>query len=180
MPNINDIRFTKWDGTKYIEEFAPMPSGGPASNLVLQVVQAVDSTYSSTTSVIGFDDTLPLISEGLQILSQVLSTSSATNKILVEVSLPFVASSGANAWVAAAVFRDSVCIASTVFITAGANFGGPVSLSILDSPGATSATYSVRYGPGATGATAYNNGTAGQRFLGGASISTLTLSEIQA
>jgi len=179
MPNTNDIRFEKWDGTKFIEEFAPMPSGGASSNVVLQVVQAADSSYTSTTSVIGFDDTLPLISEGLQVLSQALSTSSATNKVLVEVSLPFVASSGANAWVVVAVFRDSVCIASTVFITAGANYGGPVSLSILDSPGATSATYSVRYGPGAGGATAYCNGPAGQRFLGGSAFATLTLSEIQ-
>lgn len=181
MPNVNDIRFSKWDGSKFIEVFAPMPGGGTSSNVVLQVVEAADSTFSSTTSVIDFDDSLPLVSEGLQILSQAITLSSSANKVFCQVAFPFVATN-VTAWVIVALFRDDVYVASSVFIAGGANYGGSVSFNKMDYPGATSATYSVRIGPGAGGAgqTAYNNGTVGQRFLGGASISTLTLSEIQA
>ena len=31
--NTDDIRFTKWDGTKYVEVFTPMPSGGGANGV---------------------------------------------------------------------------------------------------------------------------------------------------
>ena len=144
---------------------------------VLQTVQDSDATGIFTTSTFPFDDTVPTVSQGLEVLSASITPISTSNKILARVSAN-VGSSGANN-VALALFRGSTCIQAQYITPQTADFMHAITFEILDSPPSTSAqTYSVRLAGSAGTSYVNRNHSVGLR-LGGAAKATLTLQEIK-
>lgn len=158
----------------------------PANNsAVLQVLQNTYTTNASLTTVIPFDDTIPLITEGTEVLSRDITVSSTSNRVLATVHVWGTIDNVGTSFASMALFRGNTCINAgqmgLVATTAEdrAQIGGP--MTTLDSPGSTSAqTYTVRVGPSSSGNPIYLNGIVAARRFGGASTCTLTLMEVSA
>jgi hypothetical protein len=111
------------------------------------------------TSLIPFDATVPLISEGSQVATRTVTPVSAASKFLIT-GAASVDSGTSNRYMTFAVFRNSTCIATTSVNIATAARGMNIALHATDSPNTTSAvTYSIRAGLSST-ATWYINRTA--------------------
>lgn len=146
---------------------------------ILQHVAASYRTAAAPTGTIPYDDTIPQVGEGTQILSVTtpLAASSATNRWLVTV-VGTIAHSVSGNPVGIALFKDGAANAvhSTIFTAAAPNQPVPFSLTYEDVTGNTSAaTFTVRVG-GTSGST-YLNGDATRKY-GGALGSTIVVQEI--
>jgi hypothetical protein len=148
-----------------------------AAGMVVQVVQGTNSAYTSTAATIPADDTVPLVSEGTQILTAAITPNDAANKVLVRVAVPLISASATNTPIAA-VFRGSTCI-GVLSQSMSATWVTSVSMEILDSPATTSATtYTVRVGLFNASGTLQINGIS-SRLFGGAAAATITLIEVK-
>jgi hypothetical protein len=155
----------------------------PANNsAILQVLQDTYTANAALQVALPYDDTIPTITEGTEILSQAITLASTASKVLATVNV-WGSLDNAVAQASQAVFRSSVCINAAqmgVLGDSGADtvqVAGP--MTILDSPGSTAAiTYSVRVGPSSSATSVYLNGAIGTRRFGGASTCTLTLMEV--
>lgn len=132
-----------------------------------RAVQSVHGVLTGTngTTVIPFDNTAPLITEGTQFGSAAFTPVYATSHVHFDFSLNLDASAN-NTPIIVAIFRDSICIASSV-VTIDAT-GRPKTLSLTgyDNPGPGTFTYSGRVGVATTG-TWYINSTSTGNDLGG-------------
>jgi hypothetical protein len=156
----------------------PLTISAVASSAVLQVLQNTYVINANLANVIPLGDNVPLITAGDQVLSQVITLASASNKVMVTTVLRG-AQAAANGNLTFAVFRGSVCIDAGGNSFTSANFPAHLMSSVLDTPGTVGPhTYTVRVGPGAAG-TVRLNGSAVGRHYGGASVCTLTVSEIK-
>lgn len=153
-----------------------MPSGS-----VLQVVQTDLDTFYSNSTNIPIDDTKPQITEGGEILTCSITPTSSTSKLLIDVVIN-VANSVSGYISGISLYQDStanpLCSAwsSTV---ANNNPVSPMSLKHYMTAGTTSSTtFSVRGGTLGQTAVFQVNGASGTRYLGGALISSITITEI--
>jgi len=150
---------------------------GTGGGLVRQVLTAEYAAYIETNLLIPVDDTPPLISEGVELLSLSITPSSTSNRIRVDVSVPQAAS---DAVVSAmiALFRGSTCIDMGLVTISTNGYRATLSLSLVDSPATTSpVVYSVRFGCGNAGVISIN-GHGGVRVFGGTSKAAIILTEI--
>lgn len=135
-------------------------------------------TGATTTPV---DDTNPQNTEGNQILTQVITPTSAANLLEIDF-LGFGTNSTATAEnITTALHQDSVAnaLAARLVTTAAVNYGVGLGVNHLLIAATTSATtFKIRVGAG--GATINVNGIAGGRLYGGAASSTLRVTEIAA
>lgn len=150
------------------------------------VIQTVCKEYADwgpannpvTTGTIPRDNTIPQLStDGTAILTESITPSSASNKILVR-AVGMIAATGSYS--SMAIFRNTTedAIYSTTCFAVTAENPSPLAGEILDSPGATtSTTYTVKVG--ATSGVCYVNGTVSQHMFGGAAKWTLVLQEIK-
>jgi hypothetical protein len=150
-----------------------------ADGAVVQVLQASSGSKIFTTAVLPLDDTTPLSTEGAEVLSQAITPTTATNKVLARAVVPFNTASNPN--VGFALFRGTTCIASTMVAPTGASYAQIAVLEVLDSPStASSVTYSVRVGThlGANVViSGYGDNTA---YFNNTYLRSLTLTEIKA
>lgn len=151
----------------------------PSIGKTVQRVYGSYATYSSHTTVMPADDTIPQNTEGEQILSvAAAAASSATNRWRVTVTLGQIARGGSYQPVFA-LFRDSDADA----VYAGA-FNGTfdqqsTAFTFEVVTGDTNAaTFKLRIGPASAG-TIYVNGTSGGRALGGVGAFTMVVEEIE-
>lgn len=147
---------------------------------ILQVVQASYTTSSSTVSVIPIDSTIPQNTEGTEILSASITPASSSNKLLIEVSVPFV-DSDAPCAIYVALFQDSIAnaLAGGISVTAAASYSEAICFTHYMTAGtASSTTFKVRYGPNA--GTAYINRRASGETYGGVCAARLVITEIAA
>jgi hypothetical protein len=115
----------------------------PAGSVV-NTVQSVKTAQQTTTATIPVDGTIPQISEGTEIHTAQITPSSASNKVLIRVTM-FAANSVAERFVLA-LFKDSDASAITATSAVG-NPQAPMTLEFLHSPATTSTiTYRVRGG----------------------------------
>ncbi|MCX8156700.1 MAG: hypothetical protein N3J91_09685 [Verrucomicrobiae bacterium] len=141
-----------------------------------QAVMAELITPTNTNAIIPVDDTPPLASEGLQVVSATLTPRTAAGFIQAQFSgMVYV---GANVAVTAALFRSgepAALAAVTDTLTVGQL--RQVTLAARVPAQSTNAqTFSVRIGP-ASATTIYLNGNASGRLLGGAAAQRLILTE---
>jgi hypothetical protein len=150
-----------------------------ADGMVVRVLQTSYATKSTHTAVIPSDNTVPLVTEGDQIMSLAITPQTATNKVLVRAVIPVAYNNYGGIMT---VFRGSTCIgASIVALTSTIATVAPHIVEVLDAPASGSAvTYSVRVGTNASPYQMYINGSPTVRYYGGASAATLTLTEIKA
>lgn len=158
---------------------------GALTNNDLPNGAVIDTVYAevTTSSVItggspALDDTVPLSSEGTQILSAALTTKQASNKVRGRVLVH--ASAATGGWeITLFVLRGSTVVGagSTRAITSDTLV--PVGVEFQDSPGsAAEHTYTVRIGSQSPNVAI--NGISSGRRLGGSLRAVLALDEIKA
>lgn len=137
------------------------------SGSVLSYAYQEYTTNANLTTTIPSDDTVPLSTEGTQILS--ISLTPTTTSDIVELSFSGWGSVGSVADLIVAVFRGTTCINARAVTVRNASDAYLLDIPpFIDSPATTSATtYSVRVGP--TTGTARLNGDEASRFFGGIS-----------
>jgi len=145
---------------------------------VLNSVFAESSTEYVITTVIPFDNTIPQISEGTQIISATITPTKTTSRIVGFVSLNGDATDTTVQTVVAA-FRGSATNAIASTWVRYIAYSSLISFEFTDLPNTTSATtYSIRIGPDQQ--TLYVNRALGGSKLGGSNKITLILLEINA
>lgn len=147
-----------------------------AANFV-QAVYGETATYSSTSTVLPADNSIPQNTEGAEIMTASITPKSATNKLRIDVTV-HCTSSGIIAGVVG-LFQDTTAnaLAATFVTPPNASYGMVLSLSHVMDAGSTAAmTFKVRAGPGSAG-TLYINGYSVSRLLGGVMKCTITITE---
>jgi hypothetical protein len=141
--------------------------------------QSYQRTYDEYTAVVAnsvvvpFNDTLPLATSGVQILSRTVNVAASQR---VRARFQGQATSNAAFSVVALLTRSGNSNALRATFSSGysTGVGTPVSLEYEDAPGAGTFTYGINVGINAAG-TIWMNSTAGTRVFGGTSAATLTL-----
>lgn len=150
----------------------PVKAGG-----ILQVIQKDIAETSTATTTPALDTSVPLVSEGAEIVSQAITPRDTSSRVKISVNAFLTANAALHA--PFAIFRGSTCIAAAVFSPSAASAYAAVSMCVVDSPALdTAVTYSVRFG--VNGNTAYiNRKDTGSLFGGAVNIANgLILEEI--
>lgn len=182
--------------TSSLKGLAPASGGGtanflradgtwaaPPAGAVLQVLQNTNAANTqingaTTANRIPLDDTTPLITEGVEVLSQAITLSGASNRVLCKVSL--LGSINASSEWSAALFRGNTVIQSYCQWQSTTLRIVSFYFDFLDTPGSVGPhTYSVRVGPPGSQIVAINGNTSG-RIFGGSAFCTLTVAELSA
>lgn len=143
---------------------------------ILQVVQLDITAYSSTSTAIPYDDTIPTETEGAGIGSQAITPKEATSFILVEWCVYMGASGSATG--AVTLFEaaaGAAAIAASGEYIINDSVSAIVGRYVYSNTTITAKTFSLNAGVGA--GTAYVNGSAGARKYGGRLMSFLRLTE---
>ena len=145
----------------------------------IQRVSTRTGAFASGTTTIPFDDTIPQSGEGNQYLSLSFTPRSATSILAVDATL--VCATSAAAWMVAAIFRDgdANALGAAMQYNDTANGGRVFRIAgEVVSTATAPTTFKLRAGAGrTTPATFYLNGTAGVRYLGGAMLSGMSITE---
>ncbi len=147
----------------------------PLSPGVVLSVASTNITPSSGTTLIPYDATTPLSTEGTLVWTQTFTPASATSKYIFDFSTYM--SSGSNTrYVTAALFRGTTCIGASTQLATSANAPYMLVIREVDTPGVTTPiTYSLRIGV-SSNATWYIGQTTTGTF-GGVGASTITVTE---
>lgn len=131
--------------------------------------------YENLTATIPYDDTVPLVTEGTEILSVTVVPSSPDTHLDVRFS-GFIVGGTSNAVSTVAIFRDGVCIAAAGSDQPYGELNNTTSIDVrVPSTSATSTTFTVRVG--ANTGNCKLNGEFTNRRYGGAQKATLTVRE---
>lgn len=152
--------------------------GYPAG--VRQVVYATLGTQVFSASNIPFDNTIPQITEGFQILTASITPQSATSTLYIWATVNISCSQIASGIIA--IFRDATAnaygVSATAVLTANTSENLTVMVTI---PSGSTAASTIRLRGGANGGNLYVNGSAaGGQVFGGASASSLLVMEVGA
>ena len=151
-----------------------------SSPKIINVVEATPyTTYTQTAVAIPYDDTIPQITEGVEILTVTIAPTNAASRLRVDFSGMFAVN--AAYYVSVALFRDATADALRADGTAPLDANQTIGLSLSwEGPASStsSTTFRIRFGPNA--GTAAVNGTATVRRFGGVAASTLRVTEIAA
>lgn len=129
-------------------------AGQPFLNIYTGTIPA-----ATGTTLIPFDATVPLITQGTQLVSQTITPASTTSKFLITGVATADSGTGAR-YITLALFRNSTCVATSSLNIATAARGLVITLHAIDAPNTTSpVTYSIRTGINSA-ATWYINRTA--------------------
>jgi len=169
------------DGTNWYEiSRSPAYTSSVSNALTGSTVQKVytETTANTTgTTALPVDNTTPLITEGVQVLSRAITPNSATNLILAKVTL-LVGTAGSGL-VGATLWQDSSLIESKAVEFSGAGSVTTIYFERYIVAGGTSAqTWTVRCGH-TSGTQIILNGTNGSGLFNGSSRSTIILEEVK-
>ena len=159
--------------------------GGSVSGNTVQWLQTSTGALIDATGVMPFDDTIPVQTDGTQILTLTITPTEATNRLFITFVASFAAERPASITVAgAALYQDATVNALAVGYL-GAQEGAftdrssaPLTYSMI--AGTTSATtFKIRAGVFQAGDHCYVNGYIGARVFGGFSSTTFTIMEVE-
>jgi hypothetical protein len=143
----------------------------------IQIVSTITGALGTGTTTMPLDDTIPQNTEGDQYMSLAITPTSATNKLVIEVTA--VCSNSAASTKNLALFQDSTANA----LAAISEYNGigtgtdTMSLNYVMAAGTTSATtFKVRIGSDSAGTITFN-GFSGQRKMGGVYASSIIITE---
>lgn len=149
---------------------------------LIQVVNVQSGAVSTITTVLPYDDTIPQKTEGGEVMTLAVTPTSASNKLLIQVTVFFTFSLGGGYQMSAAIFQDSTAGALAVNSIVGdySTHGKCITFSHYMTAGTTNATtFKVRVGPPSSGTLTFN-GSGGARKFGGVNASSITITEISA
>ena len=156
-----------------------VPTGGGGG--IVQVVSTQTGAVSSSTTQIPYDDTIPQITEGFEVMTRTITPKFATSKLLISVVCHLSAS--ANSLPTTALFLGSTSNAIASSITHAFGLGDYPkchNFSHFMTAGTTSQlTFRVRCGMNNSGTTTFN-GRNGSRLNGGTLASSITIMEVSA
>ena len=128
-----------------------LASGATAVNFgagkCLQAVSAYSATEVSTTAQIPLDDTVPQISEGLEIVSKAFTPTSATSNIHIYATLSWGPSTSARSITSLFDSRSTDSIATIMMHDSNTEMIHSTILCVVASGSTTARTYSMRTGP---------------------------------
>ena len=149
---------------------------------LIQVVEATPyTTYSSHTTKIPYDDTIPQNTEGDEIITVSITPTKTTSRLRVTCNISALYFNIANVWGAIALFQDAITDAIAVTAETTSVSSTPISASLVHEmqAGTTSATtFKIRMGINASGTTLYINGGPTARRYGGIAAVRLRVEEI--
>ena len=147
------------------------------SGTVVQRTRVSSTAQSQPIAVMNADNTIPLASEGTQILSTSFTPTSTSNKIEVKF-YGLLAHSTSGGMQVVALFEGSTCKGAQ-WIRQSTTGTAISSLEFEFTPSSTdAATYSLRYGP-TTGTANVNRDGLGTFTLGGLSEISMTVTEVK-
>jgi len=152
-----------------------------ATGFPVQVVSTTSSAFSSGTTIIPLDDTIPQITEGDEYMTLAITPKSSTNTLVIQV-VAALANATAGGNMQGAIFQDSTAnaLAATSVRFVGASDSMVLPLTHSMTAGTTSATtFRFRAGTNVGGTTTFN-GRAGSRLFGAITKSTIVITEIKA
>lgn len=155
-------------------------TGVTTSKPIAQVVYNSTSAVATGTTLLPFDDTIPLNTEGTQFLTASITPKNANSTLEITATL-FLANSGtAPATLTAALFQDSTAnaltAAASVFPAANAMIEITIPVYTMTAGTTSATTFKVRAGANTAGTTTLN-GIGGARYLGGVLYSTIKITE---
>lgn len=166
------------NGALNVSTYTPTAANA-LSGSVIQVVNTQTGAYSSGSTAIPSDDTIPQNTEGDEYMTLAITPTNASNKLKIDVVATL--SNGTQAHVRACLFQDSTADALRVGSTSNVNTNNieTVSFTHFMAAGTTSPiTFKVRCG--SSSGTTYFNGASGARAFGGVLASSITITEIKA
>ena len=164
-----------WHALSATDLSGTVPKLSLPSGAIIQSVISSTNAYSSHTTSIPYDNTIPQIGEGELLLTTAI-TPTSTSTIVRATSLTWVDGNATEA--SCALFRGAganALAAGTSFTNT--DFVQPLPVVYQDVPGSVAAqSYTLRVGPNS--GTIYINGTSGGRIFGGVFYSFLMLEEV--
>lgn len=159
---------------------AYLRSNGAGANPSWQPLPATAYVEYATNTAIGdvipLDDTAPLITEGLEILTTSFTLSLATSRVRVMFTA-FGGLTNAASAIIVALFRDNTCIQAASSDTDAAGETKNLAMMIEDSPGSVGPfTYSIRVGVNSNQMRL--NGSSSARYFGGSAKAVMSLQEV--
>jgi hypothetical protein len=149
---------------------------------LLQVAYASDATYSTGTTLIPYDDTIPQNTEGDEVLTLAITPLSATSILVIDYGTGMCTTSTLGRVIIGALFVDSTADAIDSFGLAydasAAVLSGNMTQFITPSASTSERTYKFRIGAHAVGTT-YVNGHSSARLYGGTCPTKITITEIE-
>lgn len=150
------------------------------SGSVIQFGEHTYATNANITTVIPYDDTIPQITEGDEVLTVTITPKRSDSKMVLTVNL-LVGFDGSAITACAAIFKNSGlnAVAASACDNPGADSPVPLTMTYSETLASASAiTYSVRVGP--TSSTIRLNGISSARRFGGVGVCSLRVWEIRA
>ena len=175
----NDAAFN--DGSGFANGALGSVNASLAAGIVCQVVGNTTGAVATGTTTIPQDDTIPQITEGTEFMTQAITPKATTNKLLIEVNA-FVTHSVASVALQGALFQDSTANGLAACQQYMATGTGRVILMlrhIMTAGTTSSTTFRFRAGGEVAGTMTFN-GISGNRFYGGVSLSSITITEYKA
>ncbi len=148
----------------------------------MQIVSTQTGAVATGTTLIPNDDTIPVITEGVEYMTLAITPLSASHRLIIEVVFVGAQSVAGNNNIAVALFRDAVsnALAVAVIEPAIANSMRTIGFRhIMTSPGTSAITFRVRAGTDQAGTLTFNGHTGG-RIFGGVMASSIVIKEIGA
>lgn len=144
---------------------------------LVQVSHSGSATFSTGTTALPDDNTIPQNTEGDQYLTTSITPTSAINRLYITIAV--YARHSANAYFSIALFQDSTAnaLAATKVPSDSSNSRLGVLFYEMIAGTGSSTTFNVRAG-GAGGATLTFNGEGGASFFGGAVYSFIRVEEV--
>lgn len=152
------------------------------SGTPVQVVETDLATAGTVTATIPTDDSLPQLTEGTEIMTASITPKFASSTLFIDVTVHLSSSAAAGTIMVAALFRDAVAnaLAASPVSNPGALYSMTQTFRVKVAADSTTATtFRVRVGPNGAATVTYN-GAAGGRYLGGALISSIRITEVMA
>lgn len=146
----------------------------------LQVQRTQTGSRVVCSTAIPYDNTIPQITEGTEVMTCAITPKSASSKLVVEVTV--IGAPSTSSYPAVALFEASIDAANALAVATGGH-GNSESLRtitfshVLNSPGTSALTFRVRAGCD-TGGTFYFNGDINNPYYGGKLASSVTITEI--
>jgi hypothetical protein len=163
--------------TSKLADDAGIGSPKLAAAVPVQIVATNLAAVSTGTTIIPYDDTIPQITEGTEVITRAITPKATTNRILIEATLLLTGSVSTDLIIA--LFQDATAnaLAATAFFSATAN--GQQTLTLMHDmvAGTTSSTtFRLRAGGSVAGTYTFG-GSSGTRKFGGITVGCLKITE---
>ena len=156
-------------------------TGLPTGVIVARTVATPYTTNADLSTAIPADDTVPMDSEGTQILTVAHAMQAPTNRLVIR--FQGWGSGGDASQLAAALISSTATLAIAAHGVKSQASDNPILFGLTheySSGATTSVTYSIRVGPQTAGAAMRMNGITSTRRFGGVSAFTLVIEEVKA